>query len=111
MTKGVTVIDGGMGKELQRIGAPFGQPEWSALALIEDPDFVRQAHQNFVDAGAELIITNTYAVVPYHLGPDLFAARGAELAALAADIARDRRRCLRTSDPGCRVDTAAVWFL
>ena len=89
MTKGITVIDGGMGKELQRIGAPFGQPEWSALALIEDPDFVRQAHQNFVDAGAELIIANTYAVVPYHLGPDLFAARGAELAALAADIARD----------------------
>ena len=85
----VTVIDGGMGKELQRIGAPFRQPEWSALALIEDPDYVRQAHQNFIDAGAEVIITNAYAVVPYHLGEERFAERGAELAALAADIARE----------------------
>ena len=89
MARGITVIDGGMDKELQRMGAPFRQPEWSALALIEDPESVRQAHQNFVDAGAELIITNTYALVPYHLGPDLFTARAAELAALAADLARD----------------------
>ena len=35
------ILDGGMGRELQRIGAPFRQPEWSALALIEAPDFVR----------------------------------------------------------------------
>lgn len=89
MAREITVIDGGMGKELQRIGAPFRQPEWSALALIEDPDYVRKAHQNFVDAGADLIITNTYGVVPYHLGPELFAERGAELAVLATDIARE----------------------
>lgn len=88
MNTGITVIDGGMGKELLRIGAPFGQPEWSALALMEDPDYVRRAHQNFVDAGAEVIITNTYAVVPYHLGQERFDARGTELASLAADIAR-----------------------
>jgi len=83
----LTILDGGMGKELLRIGAPFRQPEWSALALMEDPDFVRQAHQNFVDAGADVIITNTYACVPYHLGAEAFAARGLELASLAADIA------------------------
>lgn len=78
-----------MGKELLRIGAPFRQPEWSALALIEDPDSVRRAHQNFVDAGAQVIITNTYSVVPYHLGDQRFAERGAEWAALAARIARE----------------------
>ncbi len=87
--RSITVIDGGMGKELLRIGAPFRQPEWSALALLEGPEWVRRAHQNFVDAGAEVIITNTYAVVPFHLGPERFAAKGAELAALAATIARE----------------------
>src|SRR6056297_3483259 len=38
----ITILDGGMGKELRRIGAPFRQPEWSALALIESPDQVEQ---------------------------------------------------------------------
>ena len=89
MASGITVLDGGMGKELLRIGAPFQQPEWSALALLEDPAYVRKAHQNFVDAGAEVIIVNSYAVVPYHLGDERFESRGAELASLAAEIARE----------------------
>ena len=29
------ILDGGLGRELQAMGAPFRQPEWSALALIE----------------------------------------------------------------------------
>lgn len=77
-----------MGKELRRIGAPFRQPEWSALALIEGPDYVVEAHRNFIEAGAELIITNNYAVVPYHLGEDRFATKGAELIGLAGQLAR-----------------------
>jgi len=85
----VLVIDGGMGKELRRIGAPFRQPEWSALALIEAPNFVLEAHRNFIEAGAQLIITNNYAVVPFHLGDHLIEARGAELAALAGRLARE----------------------
>ncbi len=85
---GITVIDGGMGKELRRIGAPFRQPEWSALSLLEAPHYVGEAHRNFIDAGAEVIITNTYAVVPFHLGQDRFDQRGRELVRLAADIAR-----------------------
>ena len=89
MTSGITVLDGGMGKELERIGAPFRQPEWSALALMEDPEWVRQAHQNFVHAGAQVIITNTYAVVPFHIGQERFDERASELASLAARIARE----------------------
>lgn len=84
----ITILDGGMGKELRRIGAPFRQPEWSALALLEAPEFVTKAHQNFVDAGAEVIITNTYALVPYHIGAERFRLRGRELAAMAARSAR-----------------------
>ncbi|NND73920.1 MAG: homocysteine S-methyltransferase family protein [Ilumatobacter sp.] len=83
-----TLLDGGMGKELRRIGAPFRQPEWSALALNEAPEMVVRAHTNFIDAGAEVIITNNYAVVPYHLGDEMIATRGAELTALAGRLAR-----------------------
>lgn len=84
----VTILDGGMGRELLRIGAPFRQPEWSALALMEGPDWVVQAHRNFVDAGAQVITTNSYACVPFHIGADEFALRGHELASLAGMLAR-----------------------
>ncbi|MCG9690254.1 homocysteine S-methyltransferase family protein [Vibrio sp. Isolate22] len=86
--KTLTILDGGMGRELKEIGAPFSQPLWSAQALIEAPDFVSQAHQNFIDAGAEIIITNSYACVPFHLGEELFAQRGFELAALSGELAK-----------------------
>jgi S-methylmethionine-dependent homocysteine/selenocysteine methylase len=84
----ITVLDGGMGRELMRIGAPFRQPEWSALALLDGPDWVVQAHTNFIDAGAQVITTNSYAVVPFHLGEERFAARGHELAGLSGRLAR-----------------------
>jgi S-methylmethionine-dependent homocysteine/selenocysteine methylase len=84
----VTVLDGGMGRELARMGAPFRQPEWSALALLDGPDWVARAHRSFVAAGADVITTNSYAVVPFHLGEERFAARGRELADLAGRLAR-----------------------
>ncbi|MCL9774979.1 homocysteine S-methyltransferase family protein [Vibrio methylphosphonaticus] len=85
--KSLTILDGGMGRELQEIGAPFSQPLWSAQALIESPEHVRQAHQNFIDAGAEIIIANSYACVPFHLGAERYEKEGALLAQKAAQIA------------------------
>lgn len=83
------LLDGGMGRELQRIGAPFRQPEWSALALIEAPEFVLRAHQAFVAAGARIISTNSYAVVPFHIGEQRFAEQGRTLADRAGRLARE----------------------
>ncbi len=82
------VLDGGMGRELLRIGAPFRQPEWSALALWEGPDWVVQAHTNFIEAGAEMVTTNSYALVPFHIGHERFAAEGRQLADLSGRLAR-----------------------
>jgi S-methylmethionine-dependent homocysteine/selenocysteine methylase len=57
----VTILDGGMGRQLSRMGAPFRLPEWSALALIEAPQFVSDAHDAFIASGAQIITTNSYA--------------------------------------------------
>jgi S-methylmethionine-dependent homocysteine/selenocysteine methylase len=84
----VQILDGGTGRELKRIGAPFRQPEWSALALLEAPAFVSRVHEAYVAAGAGIITTNSYAVVPFHIGDERFAAEGARLAALAGRLAR-----------------------
>ncbi|WP_321872175.1 homocysteine S-methyltransferase family protein [Burkholderia ubonensis] len=84
----ITVLDGGMGRELARMGAPFRQPEWSALALMEAPHYVSLAHDAFVAAGADVITANSYAVVPFHIGEERFRCDGVALAALAGQLAR-----------------------
>ncbi|ROM92150.1 homocysteine S-methyltransferase family protein [Pseudomonas brassicacearum] len=89
MDAGSTVIlDGGMGRELQRRGAPFRQPEWSALALSEAPQAVEAVHTAYIESGANVITSNSYAVVPFHIGEERFAAEGQALAALAGELAR-----------------------
>ena len=88
-TKDLWVLDGGMGRELARRGAPFRQPEWSALALMEAPETVREVHQAYVASGARVITTNSYALVPFHIGDERFAEDGERLATLAGQLARD----------------------
>lgn len=88
MTQHIEILDGGMGRELARVGAPFRQPEWSALALYEAPQQVRAVHDSFVRAGAGTLTTNSYALVPFHIGEARFAADAERLAALAGQLAR-----------------------
>lgn len=83
-----TILDGGMGRLLERLGAPFRLPEWSALSLIEAPDYVTRAHRAYVDSGADIITTNSYGLVPHMLGEERFAADGRALADRAGRLAR-----------------------
>lgn len=83
------ILDGGMGRELERMGAPFAQPEWSALALMERPDLVKIAHENFIKSGAAVITPNSYAILPFHIGQDRYDARGFALIEQAAKLARE----------------------
>ncbi|MBY4591130.1 MULTISPECIES: homocysteine S-methyltransferase family protein [Rhizobium] len=83
------ILDGGMSRELLRLGAELKQPEWSALALINSPDIVREVHKEFIAAGSEVITTNSYALVPFHIGEDRFQKEGAGLIRLAGRLARE----------------------
>ena len=82
------ILDGGLGRQLEAMGAPFRQPEWSALALMEAPHFVRAAHDAFIKAGADVITANSYAIVPFHIGEATFESRAGELLDLAGQLAR-----------------------
>ncbi|SDF84157.1 homocysteine S-methyltransferase [Pseudomonas seleniipraecipitans] len=82
-------LDGGMGRELQRRGAPFRQPEWSALALTEAPEQVEAVHAAYIAAGSQVITSNSYAVVPFHIGEQRFAVEGRALAEQAGRLARN----------------------
>src|SRR5471032_568601 len=86
--KTVTILDDGMGRLLQRLGAPFRLPEWSALALIEAPEYVTRAHQAYADSGADILTTNTFGLVPHMLGEARFNDQAQMLADRAGRLAR-----------------------
>jgi homocysteine S-methyltransferase len=57
------ILDGGMASEIQRRGfAVDGDPLWSARALLEAPERVREVHRSYLRAGAEVITTAGYQV-------------------------------------------------
>ena len=87
-TPTITVLDGGMGGEIQRRLAGAAHGLWSATALLEAPDLVLELHREYIEAGANMITTNTYSTVPSYLDKGGMADRFEELTALAARLAR-----------------------
>ena len=56
------ILDGGMGQELLRKGLKSKGTLWSAHALIDENfhQLVVDTHLDFIDAGADVIVTNTF---------------------------------------------------
>ncbi len=86
----ITILDGGMGQELvRRAGEATGM--WSNQALIDFPDLVREVHDDFFAAGADVATTNTYAVLQDRLTAYDILDRIDELTQLACKMACDAR--------------------
>ena len=61
------ILDGGIGTELERLGAPMDHEAWCAVALETHPQLVRDVHRSYIDAGADIITVNTYAATRHAL--------------------------------------------
>lgn len=57
---GAAVIDGGLATELERHGADLNDPLWSAKCLLTSPHLIRAVHLDYLEAGADIIITASY---------------------------------------------------
>ncbi len=62
MNSKLLLLDGATGTELNRRGVDTGLPLWSANALITDAglNVLRQVHLDYLNAGADIITTNTF---------------------------------------------------
>jgi S-methylmethionine-dependent homocysteine/selenocysteine methylase len=63
----VVLIDGGMGTELQLRGVAMDNVAWCGLAQRDAPDVVRTLHEDYIGAGADVIIANTFACARHTL--------------------------------------------
>jgi S-methylmethionine-dependent homocysteine/selenocysteine methylase len=53
-----------MGTELQRRGGTVDLPLWSAHALLDSPELVVEIHADYLEAGADILTTNTFRTTP-----------------------------------------------
>ena len=59
-------LDGGNGSEIAKLGGDMS-PAFSALATINSPDLVIKVHENFINAGCDIITANTFATNRHNL--------------------------------------------
>ena len=87
----VIVLDGAMGTELEKRGVPMDDAAWSAAALATHADTVREVHEDYIRAGADLIITNTFPAARHVLEPAGMGEQFRELNIRAVTLAKEAR--------------------
>jgi S-methylmethionine-dependent homocysteine/selenocysteine methylase len=95
------ILDGATGTELNRRGVDTGLPLWSANALMNDRDaqILQQIHADYLNAGADIITTNTFRTHVRALAPSGNARRALELTHRAVDIARAAINSVKSAAP------------
>ncbi len=82
------LLDGATGTELERRGVATPAPLWSAAALLDQPQIVERIHADYVAAGAEILVANTFRTGPRALRAAGIEQRGPELNRLAVRLGR-----------------------
>jgi 5-methyltetrahydrofolate--homocysteine methyltransferase len=83
----VLLLDGAMGTNLFELGLANGAP--GELWNVDRPADVRQVYQSFVDAGSDIILTNSFGANVYRFTLHKLQSRVRELNAAAAALARE----------------------
>ncbi|MCF7802000.1 MAG: homocysteine S-methyltransferase family protein [Candidatus Marinimicrobia bacterium] len=58
-------LDSAMGTRLIEMGHKLEAPTWSAMVLEDDVEAVEQVHRENIEAGADVITTNTFRTTPF----------------------------------------------
>jgi len=58
------LLDGAMGSYIQQNGYETDDVLWTAKLSITQPDAIRNIHKDYIDAGADIITTNTFRTNP-----------------------------------------------
>ncbi len=87
----IIIIDGATGTELEARGVPMNKVAWSGAAIFDHGDVLRQIHEDYIRAGADVIITNTFSTARHMLEPAGYGDRVVEANRRAVAIAKEAR--------------------
>ncbi|MGI5864732.1 MAG: methionine synthase [Myxococcales bacterium] len=100
----VLVVDGAMGTAIQALGLPaesYGGPQFEGCnehLLLTRPDVIRAIHAAYLEAGADIVETNTFGATPLVLGEYGLAGKAREINVAGARIAREVADRFTTGD-------------
>jgi 5-methyltetrahydrofolate--homocysteine methyltransferase len=83
---GVLVADGATGTQLQKAGLPVGAP--SELWILENPEGVRALHRSYLDAGSDIVLTDTFGGSRLKLEKNGLGEKVVEINRTAAQLAK-----------------------
>jgi S-methylmethionine-dependent homocysteine/selenocysteine methylase len=87
----VLLLDGAIGTQIQEMGAPMDNAAWAAAALHTHPNTVRRMHELYIQAGCDVITTNTYSSARHNIEPLGLGDSTYELNLRAVALAQDAR--------------------
>src|SRR5690242_17850461 len=90
----VLLCDGGMGSRVQALDLEverdfWGQENCTEILNLSRPDLVRDIHRGYLEAGADMVETNTFGGSPITLGEFGLQDRALEINQRAAELARE----------------------
>ena len=87
----VIVLDGAIGTELQAMGVPMDPASWCGPGNHTHPATVRQMHERYIRAGADIITTNTFNTLRPALEASGYGEMVREINTRAVDAALEAR--------------------
>lgn len=93
------LLDGATGTELERRGISGDKRTWSGAASYTHPDVIRSIHEEYIQLGAEIIITNTFATARHMLEAIDLGDKTVEINRQAAQLANEARQNVNADHP------------
>ena len=87
--KEIIVLDGATGSEIARLGAAMNSSAWCGAANKTHPDIVRQVHEEYIRAGADVVTANTFSTSRHILASAGLADETVSINARAVELARE----------------------
>lgn len=86
------IMDGATGTELEKRGVPMDGVLWNALATASHPEVLQAIHRDYLAAGAQIIIANTFSSSRFMLAHGQEEGRFESLNRSAVRVAQAARR-------------------
>ena len=87
--KEVIVLDGATGSEIARLGAEMNSSAWCGVANKTHPDIVREVHEEYIRAGADVVTANTFSTSRHILASAGLADETVGINTRAVELARE----------------------